>query len=202
MVRRDRDAHGCARALVLIDEHLDGRLSDAAKAELAAHIRECGSCLAELKLATTIHHELAALPRFDTPPHIVAAARRTVGTRADKASLPAWFGRSRPIFAAAAAAAVIGVAITVLLMTSLHLHQAPARPDPEVARATAEARLAFALIADATRRAEHELREGVMRDRVLARAVRGVSRSFGLVSSPAQIQLVPPTPTSHPGGST
>jgi anti-sigma factor RsiW len=190
------------RAVALIEEHLDGRLSDALEVDLAAHLDRCDACRAELELADRIHREMSALPKFDTPPHVIAAARRRIDDNIETRLAPSWIGRRRPVWTAAVAAAVTALAVTAVLLVSGRPHQAPEPSPVEVAQATTDARLAFALIADATQRAEHELRDSVLRDRVLATAVRGISRSFRLRSQIGTSPSSEPTPTNHAGGST
>lgn len=198
MAPHECDGVDCSRALALIEERLDGQLSDALEADLTAHLERCVTCRAEHELAEQIHREMSVLPKFDTPLRVMEAARRSLDDRIGTPHPPSWIGRRRPAWTAAVAAAV---AVAAVLVISVRLHR-PAEPSPaEVARATAEARLAFALIADATQRAEHELRDGVLRDRVLATAARGLSRSFRLRSRLAESPSSDHTPMIHAGGS-
>jgi hypothetical protein len=106
-----------------------------------------------------------------------------------------------PIRAVLAAAAVAAVAAAVVLLRPDQPGHSPQAPAAEVALATAEARLAFALVADATNTARRELRDGVLRDRVIATAARGVSRSLRLDSRSGDIDGRQPKPTSISGGS-
>lgn len=202
MPRRRRSGLDCRSAIALIEAHLDGSPSAPPSAELAAHLERCASCRAELELAETIARETSRLPQFDTPNRVIEAARRRIaGPEAPpRAAEPS--RRRPPAWAALAAAALAAIAITAVLTGPERPPEPSRASDAEVARATAEARLAFALIADATERAEHELRDSVLRDRVLATAVRGVSRSFRLRSTLSQAPDLGPTPTTPPGGST
>lgn len=202
MTWRRRDRLDCPSALALIESHLEEGSSASPSDELAAHLERCESCRAELELAEALRTEMGRLPRFDTPDRVIEAARRTIGRDA-RPSRPATPGRwrLRPRTALAAAAVAI-MAVTAMLVGPERPRETQRASESEIAQATAEARLAFALIADATERAELELRDSVLRDRVIATAVRGVSKSFRLRSTLGRPSDQDPTPTTHGGGST
>lgn len=190
----------CERALRLIEEHLDAGPGLPPTADLAAHLASCPSCRAELELGQALRAELAMLPHFDTPAHVIDAARRRAGATDDGAPTSGRL-RLRPVGrAAVAAASLAAVAVAVALMLPRHRPEPDPTPGADVARATAEARLAFALIADATARTEQELRSGVLRDRVLAVAIRGVASAITLRSRPAPDSALDPTPGTETGG--
>lgn len=202
MSPHQRDGLDCSSALELMEARLDGPSTARPSAELAAHLERCASCRAELELAETVRREMGRLPCFDTPDRVIEAARRQIGEpgAAPRAAAPSRW--RRPAWTALAAAAIAAMAVTAVIVGPERSRQAQRPSDDEIARAAAEARLAFALIADATERAEQELRDSVLRDRVLATAVRGVSRSFRLRSTLSQPPDLDPTPTTHGGGST
>lgn len=202
MAPRNGSDPACIRARLLIDGHLDGDLTGASATELSAHINRCESCRQELELAETIRRELSSLPHFDPPARVVEAARQRIERRRVAFERPGWRGQHRPAWAALAAAAAVIFAVALALLVLDRSENREAVAESEVARATAEARLAFALIADATERAEHELRASVLRERVLATAVRGVSRSFRLRSRMSPSPDAQPTPSLETGGST
>jgi hypothetical protein len=86
-----------------------------------------------------------------------------------------------------AAAAVVALAAAGVLLIGKGPGGEPTPDQIQAARASAEAKLAFALIADATQRAEDELIDGVLKERVLATAVRGLSRSFRFAVGDADV---------------
>ncbi len=185
-----------------IDERLSGRLPAGRNAAVEAHLERCPACRAEVELAAAIRRELSALPRFDAPPRVIEAIRRRVGAAPAGATLKFSRNANRRLPARVALAAAAAVALAVAMVVSL-----PDRsPQPsrmtaaEVDLATAEARFAFALIADATTSAQRELRDGVLRDRVLATAARGLSRSFRLDGHSGDIRSRNPTPITILGG--
>lgn len=203
MVRPENLDHDCTRALSLIDEQVDGELTPDSEQQLAAHLDRCERCRAELELSKAIRGELRSMPQFDTPERVVAAAKRRIRTRSSRIAAARMPGHvHRRVWAGLAAAAVVLCALAAVLVVPLPHRQVSKPSGAEIARATAEARLAFALIADATERAEHELRDSVLRDRILASAVRGVSKSFRLRSSGRPILDAQPTPNDERGGST
>jgi anti-sigma factor RsiW len=198
--REGKDA-ACTKARSLIEDHLDDNLTGASTTELSAHIERCESCRRELELAEAIHRELTGLPHFDLPARALDRVRQRIDRRRIPVRARERFGR-RPTWAALAAAAAAMLAVTLALLVPDRSDDRAAVTDPEVARATVEARLAFALIADATERAEQELRAKVLRERVLATAFRGVSRSFRLRSKTSPSHNVQPTSGPESGGST
>jgi predicted anti-sigma-YlaC factor YlaD len=178
-MRRSPDALPCDRVRDEIEARLSGGLPVGLDAAVDAHLESCPSCRAELELASAIRGELAALPSFDAPPRLIEALHRRVRETSAPISHPirrrAGGLHSARFGLAAAAAAVIAVAAIVLL---LHRRpQPPALSAAEVARATAQARYALSLVADATATARRELEQGVLRERVAATALRGVSRA-------------------------
>jgi hypothetical protein len=102
---------------------------------------------------------------------------------------------------ALAAAAVVALAVAMVVSLPDRSPHPSTMSGAEVALATKEARFAFALIADATTSAQRELRDGVLRDRVLATAARGLPRSFRLDGHSGDIRRRNPTPTIILGGS-
>jgi predicted anti-sigma-YlaC factor YlaD len=186
----------CAEVDELVEPYLDGELSDGLQASIQQHLQGCADCSSEVELAATIRRELHELPQFELSDRTVAAIRETAGVQAHGLVRAGWLARNRSALTVLAAAAVVAIAAAgVLLVGSGPQPKAPAE-QAEVDRATAEARLAFALIADATRRAEGELVDGVLRERVLATAVRGISRSFRL--STGGVSETPPPPDHQP----
>jgi len=105
---------------------------------------------------------------------------------------------SKRSFAALAAAAVVAIATSAVLLLPDSPPEQTALDSASIDRSHTEARLAFALIADATRRAEDELMEGVLKERVLGTAVRGISRSFEFANRSGHEQEVSPIPNPTP----
>jgi len=205
MVRRSPDAPDCALVCDAIDAHLSGLGPAAQRAAIEAHIARCPACRDELELAADIRRELSALPRLDTPPRVIEAVQRRV--RGTARELPAVSsGRStdrrrRAWVALAAAAAVVFALAAVLILPVRLVRTSQHASAVEVARATAEARFAFSLVADATATAHHELRQGVLRQRVVATALRGISRAVVAHPRSSSVQRSHPTPNIVHGGS-
>jgi anti-sigma factor RsiW len=205
MVQRSPDALPCTRVREDIDARLSGRLPAARTAVVDAHLQRCPACHAELELAAAIRSELSGLPRFDAPPRVIEAIRRQVRevgsppqARPSGRSAGGRF-RARAALAAAAAAAFALAAVLMLpgriLRTSQHASAV------EVAQATAEARFAFSLVAGAATTAQDELRHGVLGDRVMAPALRGLSRAVIAHPRSSSAQRLHPTPNISHGGS-
>jgi len=189
----------CGQVLELLEQYVDGELTEAVAAGVTAHTEHCQQCASELDFAAEIRRELHRLPRFDAPIGVVAAARNA-GPEAHGLSA---FGSTGPrihrrSFAALAAAAVVAIATSAVLLLPDSPPEQTAHDSASIDRSHTEARLAFALIADATRRAEDELMEGVLKERVLGKAVRGISRSFEFANRSGHEQEVSPIPNPTP----
>jgi anti-sigma factor RsiW len=199
------DELACAQVQDLLERHLDGELTPEFATRVEGHLARCEACSSDHELATEIREELGRMPQFDAPETIMTAAR----LQSSDATPPPPSSRTRrpvlqrPAIAALAMAAVaaLGVAAVLLLPGTT---RPPADDAGTIDQASTEAMLAFALIADATRRAEDELMEGVLKERVLGTAVRGLSRTLqitggrGLQPQPSPIQ----EPTPKQGGLT
>lgn len=203
MARRSPDLLPCARVLEMIEGRLSGSLPVGLDAAVDAHLAGCAACRAELELASSIRGELAALPSFDAPPQMIDALRRRVreapSSSARLAAGNARRGLKLRFTLAAAAAASAVVAAAVLLP-----HRAP-QPPPvssvDVARATAEARFAFALVAHATAVTRHELRQEALRARLVGAVTRSLVRSLPVAGRSSGAQDPHATPRTNPGGS-
>ena len=189
----------CGQVLELLEQYVDGELTEAVATGVTAHTEHCQRCASELDLAAEIRRELDRLPRFDAPIGVVAAARNA-GPEAHGLSA---FGPTGPriyrrSFAALAAAAVVAIATSAVLLLPDPSPEQPPDDSASIDRTHTEARLAFALIADATRRAEDELMEGVLKERVLGTAVRGISRSFEFANRSGHEREASPIPNPTP----
>jgi len=114
----------------------DGEVSDADRASLEAHVRQCPACAAELRRLAALSHMVSRLGLPKMPAQSVERVRR-----ATDAMLMADLGRMAKRFLAAAAA--------VLLVCSVWLWRSEAAPRPaermplwETAVATQQATLA------------------------------------------------------------
>lgn len=204
-MRRSPDALPCALVREEIEARLSGSLPVGLNAAVDAHLQRCPPCRAEVELAVAIRRELSALPRFDAPPQVTEAIRRRVrGTAPEPPAISS--GRSpdrrrRAWVAIAAAAAVALAAAAILVMPGRSSRPAQQASAVEIARATAEARLAFSLLADATATAQLELRQGVLRERVVAPVLRGIADSVIARGRLSSVERSCPTPNTAPGGS-
>lgn len=205
MAPQSSDGLPCKRVLELLEEHVDGELDGAVDAEITAHTGHCHECAAELDLAMEIRREFSRLPQFDMPLDLIARAREAgPEVHPRSVAVPTGSRIHRPWAAVLAAAAAVAIAASVVLLRPDPQPQQPTADAAAINRTEIEARLAFALIADATRRAEDELMEGVLKERVLGAAVKGISRSFEFANrSNLEREASPiPHPTPTQGGIT
>jgi len=192
MAPRPLDALICSEVCPLIEEHLDGELSAELESRVTAHLDRCDDCSAELERARHIRNELRQLPQFDAPRSVIDAAIGTVSTT--KTGPLTSTRRSRvsgPAFAALAAA-VIAFGVAAVLLTPGRLRLPPTESD-SANRASAEAKLAFALIADATRRGERELMDSALTERVLGTAIRSITRTIRITTDGGVQPIASPT---------
>jgi anti-sigma factor RsiW len=177
----------CAAVLPLLESYLDGELSPTETEGVREHLARCPACAAELRLAEAIQIGLRALPELDTPPEVLARVRAmAVATAVLPFERPAPKlpnpGRFR--LAALAAALVLALFGAALLFQLRSPRPAPPPSTAEIARATAEARYAFACIGRASRRAGLEIKDEVLPVHLVAPAARGLSRSLGETLNP------------------
>jgi anti-sigma factor RsiW len=159
------------RLEALIDDELDAGLV----ALLEAHIEMCERCREERLEAEAIRAALRALPSFEPPPQVaaavVAAADDDAASRRHRlVRLP-----TRPVLTAAA------VAVLAALVLAIQPGRQPALPDPtsvEARQAAAETRLAFAVVAGVTRRAEDRVRDRMLAGGAVASTVRDLVQSL------------------------
>ena len=165
----------CDEALDLLEPHLDGDLTPEESARLRRHLEGCAACAAELALAGQVQAGLRALPQPDCPPELIA--RVLEAGRGEVVPFPSRVRTFRNRFAAAAAVAALAVGGGALFVHSQQLQQrAEARQAQQVAEATREARLAFAYIGKATRKAGLDVRDEVLQKRLLVPAAQTLSR--------------------------
>lgn len=163
------------RLEALIDGDLDPELA----AALEAHIARCGRCRAERQRAGEVRAALRGLPAYDAPPSVAAAVRAAI---ADGAACRPAETRTGARWGLAAAA----VAAAAVLVLTFGPQPRPRQPSPtsaEARQAVDDTRLALAVLAGVTRRAEDRVRGRVLESAVGA-AVKGVSRSLRWVGEP------------------
>ena len=170
----------CDEARELLEPWLDGDLPAGQAARVRVHIDRCAGCAAELDLAARIQSELRSLPQHDCPPEVLQRVFNTGrGGRGEvvpfeprRRARPGAAQGFRIAVAAALLAAIVG-GVSFLIP-----ERPPASPSPdEVAQATREARLALAYVGQVTRRAGLDLRDDVLRQRLIdptTRSVRGL----------------------------
>jgi len=165
----------CDEALDLLEPHLDGDLTPEESERLRRHLEGCAACAAELALARQVQAGLRALPQPDCPPQLIA--RVVEAGRGEVVPFPSRVRALRNRFAAAAAVAALAVGGWALFLHSQLLQQrAEARQARQVAEATREARLAFAYIGKATRKAGLDVRDEVLQKRLVLPAAQTLSR--------------------------
>jgi anti-sigma factor RsiW len=152
---------------------IDGDLDPESAAAVEAHVARCGHCRAERQRAEEVRAALRGLPVFDAPPRVAAAFEAAVADGADAREPVLSHLRTRWVLAAAAAAAAA-------LVITVGPQPRPRQPSPtsaEARRAADDTRLALAVLAGVTRRAEDRVRGRVLEGAV-GTAVKGVSRSL------------------------
>ncbi len=105
--------------------YLDGRLPEATRQAVEAHLHACPQCAAELDALRRLVAELRALPEVPAPAALVEALR---ARRAARASARPWFLRPPALAGGALAAAALAVALLL-----------PHPPQPQLAKAPAPA---------------------------------------------------------------
>jgi anti-sigma factor (TIGR02949 family) len=176
---RPDEVLSCEAALDLLEPYLDGDLDAGEEARLRAHLATCPACSAELALAQRVQRELRTLPQPEVPPELLARVIQRGRGEVVPFPSPRRMGRLR--IAAAAALAILAVGGGSLFV---HLQNSEDRPSPEqIAEATREARFALAFVGRATRRAGLDVRDEVLRERLVVPAARDASQSLGKVPS-------------------
>lgn len=161
----------CGEVRAGLDAFVDGDLGVEETVRFERHLEGCPSCREELEMARAVKRELAALPQLDAPHRVVqevlATARREGRRQGARWSFP----RPAPVLALAAAVA-LAIALSLIWRqgeiwrgAAPEIVETTSPADPEVQRAADEARLAFAYMSRATRRAGLEIRDGVIVER-------------------------------------
>ncbi len=101
----------CAQVRHLLDEYLDGTLTDLLSRQLAAHLEQCPACGAELAQITSIASALAAVPQAepsqDLPRLISSRVAQLPSPSARRTLLSGW--RRLTLITAASVALLAGV---------------------------------------------------------------------------------------------
>lgn len=181
------DPSDCAQTLERLEAFADGDLSADVHSAMASHLADCPSCAREHGLILAIQGELQSLPELDMPAAAVARVlEQTAG--------PSWLGRAtdalrvswlRPQWVGATVAAALIALIGGALLLRPDATTPSPETDPALAQATLEARYALALVGSINHRAGLELRDEVLRKRVVAPTTRGLSQSFDRALEPA-----------------
>jgi hypothetical protein len=182
----------CQRVLEHLEAYVDGDLGETRAAAVAAHLDGCADCAAERRLAEDVRGELRALPALDAPPAVLREVFRQVGEERFRpptsARRPAWTALARSAVAASVLAAVVaggGIFLSLDRATVEPAGPDLAQADPEeVARASEEARLAFAYVAKVSRQAGLEVRED-LGESLAAASTSGLTRALLFLPQPA-----------------
>jgi anti-sigma factor RsiW len=180
----------CSEFRELVDAWIDGELDAAEETRLAAHLESCVGCRQERELAASVRSQLRALPEMDLPESVAAAVRRKTRawSRVRLSGLrPGPFFRPLPV----AAAAAVAVAVIVILVIPWKSANQPQFSDREIEQALQQTRLALAVVDNATRRAEFEVRRRVIADGVVAERARGFMRTLDLLGGDRDASVAP-----------
>ncbi len=175
----------CEHILENLEAYVDGDLDRRSTAAFAAHLEGCSDCAAEWHLATDVRRELSTLPSFDTPPAVLRDVYQRVGEERFRTpprnQRPVWTAIAWPAAAAAALAATLVSGGLFLSRQSAPVPEPAvevAAADPEaVARATEEARLAFAHVARVSRKAGFQVRDD-LGEHLVAASARSLTQAL------------------------
>ena len=163
-----------------LEPYLDGDLDAGDADRLRAHLAACSTCAAEAR-PRPAGPARAARPAAAGVPAGAAGAGGPDGARRGRA-LPAARGRSVLRWIAAAAAVVaLAVGGGSLFVHLQHVQQ----QREQVAQATREARLALAYFGKVTRRTSLDVRDEVLRKRLVIPVTRDASQSLSRVMDAA-----------------
>jgi anti-sigma factor (TIGR02949 family) len=165
MSRMDR-AMDCENATQWIEPYLDGDLPVSEADHLASHLEICPACTRELRLARQVQQGLRAMPQLTCPAAVSSEVQQRIDeprrlrlwTSGPALPLRGW----RPAGALAVAAMLLIAALTVF---------DSAETDPsarEVALAERQVRWTLAYLGQVGQRTGITVRDGVIRDRVVA----------------------------------
>lgn len=163
-----REGLSCDDVRVCLEALVDGELGSAERTAVEAHCAGCEACGRERTRARALWSALRELPEPDPPADLLGRVREAAA--AEEVVARRW-RRGWPVLAAAA---------LVLLAVGSVLIRATIRPapDPELARARAEARYAFAVVADACRQAGGLTRREVLLKRIVAPGAGALHRAL------------------------
>ena len=176
------EPRGCVEAEGLLEAYVDEDLDGAERQRLEAHLDSCPGCREQWQLALHVKDALGALPQLDAPQAVidrvlVEAATEQASGAGGEVKRP-WWELLRPSPAWALVAAVLLLALLLPLARGPKQPPTSAEVDAEtIERATDEARLALAYVAQASRRAGLEIRDGLIIERLVVPAAEGL-RSF------------------------
>ena len=176
----------CDSILDHLEAYVDGDLEALESRRVEAHLARCPACEEERQLASDIRDELRALPELDAPRVVLQGVFHQVGTERFQprpaaarppvarppvarppvarppVARPAWAALAAAVFAALVIGGGLFFSQTTETPRAPVIAETPTTPTvhPEdVARATEEARLAFAHIARVSQKAGFKLRE-------------------------------------------
>ncbi|MEM7586485.1 MAG: zf-HC2 domain-containing protein [Acidobacteriota bacterium] len=181
----------CEETLDRLEDYVDGELEEPWLSAIAAHLETCSNCRAEHRLAVAVQAELRALPELDAPASVLDQVLAAESTQTSRSVLP-WRRASPvsprgPLRQALLAAAVLATAVLAwaLILGDRLTPEVEPEPTPaEIARATAEARIALAYLAQVSHRTGLQLRDDVLVDRLAQPTLRSLARVLPVVTQP------------------
>jgi len=178
------EALTCAEVLGQLEPFADGELDRGESAAVERHLASCESCSRELELAFEVTRRLRAMPRLCAPERVLQSVRRETTARPAwrRAREPLGALAARPMLAAAAATVLLGLLLGTVLWRS---HTGSVPGDEAVARATAEARLALAVVATISRNAALDLGSQLIGSRVVTPTIRQIIKTTQTTSGPS-----------------
>jgi anti-sigma factor (TIGR02949 family) len=174
------DPLSCDQVAPLLEAVLDRELTDELKRAVERHLEHCPDCAAELSLAQEVRRQLHSLPELDAPERVLSSVlERTRGVSLIARWRQALVTLARQPARAGALAVILLLISSALTLTLLRSDPEPVQFDPaRVAKASDEARYAFSLVADASRRTGCNLHQDVLTDRLAAPLLSGLQKTL------------------------
>jgi len=166
MVWRRLEELGCDAVQERLEALVEGDLGPAEREVVESHCRLCAACGLERVRAEALRSALRDLPVLDPPSELLDRVRQAAAAEARFRWRPEW------------SAAAVAVAAAMLLAVGVALMRPAVGlvPGPQVHRARAEARYAFAVVADACRRAGTLTRREVVLKRIVTPSAGALHR--------------------------
>ena len=176
------DRGDCTWVRRRVDEYIDGvdgGLTPDERSAIARHAAVCAACRAEIDAARAVLRELRALPVFEVPAAVVAAAEASLSASGAMRTRPRMAGMHLVLWIPAAAAAAVILAVLVTARWSAPIRaESSGLAEARVERATRDAVLALSYLGRYTRMTETIVEDEILQRRVLGTVERALDESI------------------------